>query len=92
MPWFWTDQQGTNLQILGYGESWDEELLRGDPKDGSFVAFYRRDGRIVMACLVNAGRVRRPVKTLMEADAELSADSLCDEDTSLKKLAKTLDQ
>lgn len=90
VPWFWTDQHGVNLQLLGYGEIWDEEILRGDPEEGAFTALYLRDGRIVMAALANAGRERRPLKQLIEARAEVPAAQLAGSETSLRDLAKAL--
>lgn len=90
VPWFWTDQHGVNLQLLGYGESWDEEVLRGKPEDGAFSALYLRDGRIVMAALANSGRDRRPLKQLMESGESFSAAQLADGETSLRDLAKRL--
>ncbi|MEX2409084.1 MAG: oxidoreductase C-terminal domain-containing protein, partial [Rhodovibrionaceae bacterium] len=90
VPWFWTDQHGVNLQLLGYGEAWDEEVLRGTPDDGAFAAFYLRDGRIVMAALANSGRERRPLKQLIESGAQVSAAELADSSTSLRDLAKRL--
>lgn len=90
VPWFWTDQHGVNLQLLGYGEPWEEEILRGEPEEGAFAALYLRDGRIVMAALANAGRERRPLKQLMEARAEVTAERLADPETSLRDLAKAL--
>lgn len=88
VPWFWTDQQGINLQLLGTGESWEQEVLRGRPDDGAFCAFYLRKGRIVMAALTNSGRERRPVKQLMEADAAVPPEELQDADSRLRDIAK----
>jgi 3-phenylpropionate/trans-cinnamate dioxygenase ferredoxin reductase subunit len=90
VPWFWTDQHDVNLQLLGYGEDWDEEVLRARPEDGAFCAFYLRGGRMVMAALANAGRERRPAKQLIEAGAPVSADALTDESMKLRDLAKQL--
>ena len=90
VPWFWTDQHGVNLQLLGAGEDWDEEVLRGAPDDGAFCAFYLRGGRIVMAALANSGRERRPVKQLIEAGVEVDAGILTDGETKLRDLAKQL--
>ncbi len=92
LPWFWTDQHGVNLQVLGYGEPWDQEVLRGRPEDGAFVAFYLREGRIVMASLINSGRERRAVKQLMESGSAVAPELLADTGSALRDLAKRLTQ
>lgn len=88
VPWFWSDQHGINLQLLGYREAWEREVLRGRPEDGAFAAFYLREGRIVMAALANSGRERRPVRQLMEAGAVVPPEELRDAESSLRDLAK----
>lgn len=66
IPWFWTDQYDLNLQVLGIRDKWDEIVVRGDVDNGSGSIFYLRDKKIVSAELLNSGRDRRAVKSLME--------------------------
>ncbi len=37
------------LEYVGPAYEWDDELLRGSPKDGSFTRWYLKDGRLVAA-------------------------------------------
>jgi 3-phenylpropionate/trans-cinnamate dioxygenase ferredoxin reductase subunit len=37
------------LEYVGPASSWDEEILRGSIKDGSFTNWYLKDGRVVAA-------------------------------------------
>lgn len=57
VPWFWSDQYDTKLQIAGLSEpSSDETSVVGDPASGSFSVEYRRGGRLVAVDAVNAPR------------------------------------
>ena len=49
LPWFWSDQNGINLQIYGLLETGGEIAVRGDPTSESWFMAQIRDGRIVFA-------------------------------------------
>ena len=48
LPWFWSDQYDTNLQIFGMPDPSHRVVVRGDLQSDSFVFFYprRRQGQI----------------------------------------------
>lgn len=50
VPYFWTNQQGTNLRYVGHGTDFDEIVYDGRPGAGPFLAFYIKDAH-VQACL-----------------------------------------
>ena len=50
VPYFWTNQQGTNFRYVGHGTDFDEIVYDGTPGEGGFLAFYVKD-RHVQACL-----------------------------------------
>ena len=52
-PWFWTQQFGKKIELLGWGESFDNVSLEGDIKGFSFLATYLKDGKPV--ALAGAG-------------------------------------
>ncbi|MDQ3911196.1 MAG: FAD-dependent oxidoreductase, partial [Actinomycetota bacterium] len=56
IPWFWSDQYEHNLQYAGFHSEWDELVVRGSMEERNFVAFYRKDGRILAAVAINGGR------------------------------------
>lgn len=56
VPWFWTEQYESMLQMAGLNTGFDEEILRGDPAAGSFSVDYRRGGQLVGIDSVNAPR------------------------------------
>ncbi len=69
IPWFWSDQYGVNLQILGIPAAATRFHTRGAPGDGtgSWLALHE-DGRPAGAIAVNAPRDLRPLRRLFEAN------------------------
>ncbi|MGA4792294.1 NAD(P)/FAD-dependent oxidoreductase [Nocardia sp. AB354] len=62
VPWFWSDQGDTNIQVAGHPRSGDRTVWRGDPESLEFSAFHLRDGQLVGAVSVNR---RRDVRLAM---------------------------
>ena len=56
LPWFWSDQYDIKLQIAGMSEIGDQVVLRGNPADRRFAAFYLRRGKIVAVNSVNSAK------------------------------------
>jgi 3-phenylpropionate/trans-cinnamate dioxygenase ferredoxin reductase subunit len=56
VPWFWSDQYETKLQIAGLLDLFDQESVVGDPASGRFSVDYRRGGRLVAVDAVNDAR------------------------------------
>ncbi len=53
VPYFWSDlADWATLEYVGAAAGWDEELLRGDPAEGSFTIWYLADGRLVAALTI----------------------------------------
>ena len=53
IPWFWSNQYDLRLQTVGLSTSFDEALVRGDPRTRSFSIIYRRDGAVIALDCVN---------------------------------------
>jgi len=87
IPWFWSDQFEHNLQYAGFHTEWDELVVRGSTEERNFVAFYRRDGRVLAAVAINRGRDLRRSIPLIKAQGEIAAATLHDPDIDLRKLA-----
>lgn len=49
VPFFWSDQHGVKFQSVGYAPDWDEIELEDGEAQGSFVARYRTQDRLVAA-------------------------------------------
>lgn len=50
VPYFWTNQQGTNFRYVGHGTDYDRIVYDGRVGQGPFLAFYIKDEH-VQACL-----------------------------------------
>jgi len=86
LPWFWSDQHGTNLQIYGIPLPSHEVVVRGDPTSGSFVFFYLEGERVMAALGGNAARDLRFARRLIERGTRISAKDLADTGVPLSKL------
>jgi 3-phenylpropionate/trans-cinnamate dioxygenase ferredoxin reductase subunit len=52
-PWFWSEQYGVKLQMVGLNAGFDAMVTRGDPAQRKFSAFYFRQGKLIAADSVN---------------------------------------
>lgn len=86
LPWFWSDQYGLNLQMIGLPEGWDRLVIRGDMATQKFAAFYLRDRAIIGANAVNSPRDLRFARMLMEQGARPDPAALADQNIPLKSL------
>lgn len=86
-PWFWTDQYGRNIQILGLPPRFDdtETIWRSKPCDDSFARFELREGRLVYAEYVDLGRLRRPLTSMMTQAKPAPIEALADPLHSLRQ-------
>lgn len=83
IPFFWSDQYDWDMQYYGSTERWDEVVLRGQPAQGSFMAFYLKGGRIDAVCAVNRSRDSSIIKRFLGRDG-VSAKILADDDAPLR--------
>jgi 3-phenylpropionate/trans-cinnamate dioxygenase ferredoxin reductase component len=86
VPWFWSDQYDFNLQYAGYHTEWDDLVIRGNMEERNFVAFYRKDGRVLAAVAANRGRDLRRSMRLIKAQQPIDAAKLRDLDVDLREL------
>src|SRR5215203_1936441 len=86
VPWFWSDQYDFNLQYAGFHTEWDEFVVRGSMKERNFVAFYRKDGRVLAAVAANQGRDLRRSMRLIKAQNPVDATKLQDPNVDLRTL------
>jgi 3-phenylpropionate/trans-cinnamate dioxygenase ferredoxin reductase subunit len=90
IPWFWSDQYHFNLQYTGFHTEWDELVVRGSMEERSFVAFYRKDERVVAAVAVNRGKDLRRSMRLIKAQHPVDSTKLQDPDVDLRALVGTV--
>jgi 3-phenylpropionate/trans-cinnamate dioxygenase ferredoxin reductase subunit len=86
VPWFWSDQYEHNLQYAGFHTEWDELVVRGSMDERNFVAFYRKDERVLAAVAINRGKDVRRSMPLIKAREPVDAAGLCDLAVDLRTL------
>jgi len=88
VPWFWSDQYDLKLQIAGISAGYDRLVIRGDPRDRKFAAYYLRDGRLIAVDAINSPKDFLLGKRLVTVGATL-APALIEDTTA--DLAVTVD-
>ena len=88
VPWMWSDQFDTNLQVAGVPDSWDDIVMRGDPSTGAFIGFVGGDQGISGAVTINQPRDMRLARRMMASGKSYTADELADEAVSMRELSK----
>ena len=86
-PWFWSDQYDLKLQIAGLSSGHDELVLRGDPADRKFAAFYLKDGVLIAVDAINSPPEFLASKKLVQAGARPDPAALADLSQSMKDIA-----
>lgn len=87
IPWFWSDQYDIKLQIVGLSGEHDQVVLRGDPNERSFAAFYMDGDRLIAVDAINKAREFMLSKKLIAAGARIDPEILADESIEFKELA-----
>jgi len=88
IPWFWSDQHDSNIQMIGLPENWDEIATRGNAGDNEFMTVYLKDHKIIGAISVNNPRDLRFAKRLMQSGKAVSASDLADTSIKMQALLK----
>jgi len=86
-PWFWSDQYDVKLQIAGLSTDYDEIVVRGDPAERKFAAFYLRGGKLIAVDAVNSPPEFLASKKLIMSGACLAPDLLSDTSKTMKEIA-----
>jgi 3-phenylpropionate/trans-cinnamate dioxygenase ferredoxin reductase subunit len=75
-PWFWSDQYGANLQVLGAPLKGDTALSAGGAEADRRLVIYLRDGIAVGAVSINRARDARRLRKLLAERAPLTGAAL----------------
>jgi 3-phenylpropionate/trans-cinnamate dioxygenase ferredoxin reductase component len=87
VPWFWSDQFETNIQMVGAAAADATVHWRGDPDGGRAMAFAVENGRLRCAVAFNLGADIRFARKLIERGATLPPETLCDPGRKLRDIA-----
>jgi 3-phenylpropionate/trans-cinnamate dioxygenase ferredoxin reductase subunit len=86
VPWFWSDQGETNIQVAGRPRASDDLVWRGDPESMEFSVFHLRDGVLVGAVGVNRRRDVRMAMSLIDKQVRPERALLADPAVDLRKI------
>jgi 3-phenylpropionate/trans-cinnamate dioxygenase ferredoxin reductase subunit len=86
LPWFWSDQYDTNLQIYGMPDPSHRVVVRGDRQSDSFVLFYLEGDQVRSALGPNAARDLRFARRLIESRKSVDPEMLADTRVAMSKL------
>jgi len=87
VPWFWSDQYDTRLQICGLSDGYDERVVRGDPNSNAFSVFYLKQRQILAVEAVNSPREYMMGRRLIAQRASLAPHRIRDCSVPIKNLA-----
>jgi 3-phenylpropionate/trans-cinnamate dioxygenase ferredoxin reductase subunit len=88
VPWFWSDQLGMNLQMVGVPGAGYRYVVRGDPGTAKFAILGFDQNVVRYALTVNSGGDMRPLRNLVTARTEMDSTTLTDTTRSLRDIAK----
>ncbi|MGR9089452.1 MAG: NAD(P)/FAD-dependent oxidoreductase, partial [Gammaproteobacteria bacterium] len=86
VPWFWSDQYDAKLQMAGTSVEHDRHVLRGDPADGAFSAFYFQGDTLVGVDSVNRPADHLVSRKLLALGTAVPDDMIADIEQNLKTL------
>ena len=86
-PWFWSDQYDLKLQIAGLSAGYDEIVVRGDPAERKFAAFYLAGRRLISVDAVNSAPEFLASKRLIAMGAKVAPERLSDMSITMKEIA-----
>jgi 3-phenylpropionate/trans-cinnamate dioxygenase ferredoxin reductase subunit len=88
--WFWSDQFGVNLQLVGRADVTAEPVLRGTPGDDSWTAFFTEGDRLTAAFAVNNAEDVMVARELIAAGVPVDPRVLTDTDAALMDLLEQM--
>jgi 3-phenylpropionate/trans-cinnamate dioxygenase ferredoxin reductase subunit len=77
IPYFFSDlSDWASLEYVGNAKDWDEVVFRGAPEEGSFSAWYVRDGRVEAALSVGRSEDLQEARRLIDKGAAIDDPAL----------------
>lgn len=83
-PWFWTNQHGCKVQIVGLVAGHDEAVVRGDQSSGAFSVLCFRGDELLGVESVNAPKDHMAARRLLAGRAMLTRGQAADPEFDLK--------
>lgn len=87
VPWFWSNQFGMVIQMAGLPRAGNSVVLRGDPDQRRFCAFFLDDGRLRAALGINRPSDIQAARRLIAGGGVVREADLADETCDLRAAA-----
>lgn len=84
-PWFWSDQYGLRIQIVGLSAGADTVVTRGDTASDSAAFFYLKDGKLIAADCIARVQEFMIAKKLITAGIAVDPTVLADDSAPFKE-------
>ena len=78
IPWFWSDQYGLKLQMVGLSTGYEQCVTRGATPGKELSAFYLEDRRVIAADVIGRPAEFMAAKRLVSSRAEVDVTRLGD--------------
>ncbi len=88
VPWFWTDQYDTKLQISGLGAGYTNIITRAGIKENSVSYWYMRSDDLIAVDAINDPRSYMVGKRLLEQGIGVGPETLANPQADLKSLLR----
>jgi NADPH-dependent 2,4-dienoyl-CoA reductase/sulfur reductase-like enzyme len=89
VPWCWSDQYGTNLQIVGFPDAADDFVVRGNIETRDFTALFVRGSQLVGAVGIGRPGEVRAARAHIAASGNVEPAALMDDSNQLVELLRT---
>ncbi len=86
VPWFWSEQYGFRLQMVGLSAGHDRCVTRQSPDGKELLAFYLKEGRLIAADVIGKPADFANARRLVGSRATLDPARLADPSVALAEL------
>lgn len=74
VPYFFSDQYDLGMEYSGHATEWDQVVFRGDPASREFIAFWLKDGPVLIGMnVMGRGRGHPAACTLRQDGGDRTA-------------------
>ena len=84
VPWFWSDQFDMKLQMVGFSQGANHEVVRGSIEEGRFSVFHMKDDRVVGIESINAVADHVFGRKMLKNDHSISPEIVADVSVKLR--------
>jgi 3-phenylpropionate/trans-cinnamate dioxygenase ferredoxin reductase subunit len=90
VPWFWTEQFDSKLQMAGWSGDSDRTVMRGDLQAKKFSVFYFKEDSLIGVDSINRPADHLAARKLLTTGARSTSDQAANNGFDLKSLINTM--